>query len=149
MERSPGETRSNMPGGKPDMLGRLAFLFLLIPVLELYLLIQAGIWVGNGWIIVALVILTGVVGAAAARLQGLSVIHRMRQSLAAGEVPEEGVIDGIFIFLGGMLLIMPGFITDVAGIGLLLPIIRRWLKTWLRRKFTHWIERGTIHFYIR
>ena len=47
------------------------------------------------------------------------MIDRIRQSLAAGRVPEEGLLDGIFIFLGGMLLIMPGFVTDIAGIGLL------------------------------
>ena len=131
------------------MLGRLALFFLLIPVLELYLLIQAGIWLGNGWFVIALVFITGVGGAAAARAQGLGVIDRIRQSLAAGRVPEEGLLDGIFILLGGILLIVPGFVTDTAGILLLIPPIRRRPKAWLWRKFDQWIERGTIHLYFR
>lgn len=131
------------------MLGRLALLFIIVPMIELYLLIQAGIWLGNGWIIVALVLITGVGGAALAKAQGLGVLHRMRHSLAEGQVPAEGVIDGVFILVGGMLLVAPGFITDTIGILLLIPRIRRWLKLWLRRKFVHWIESGSIRLFIR
>lgn len=131
------------------MLVRWALFLLLVPVLELYVLIQAGIWLGNGWLVIALVFLTGILGAAAARAQGLGIVQRIRRSLAAGQVPEEGVVDGLFILLGGILLVVPGFLTDTVGALLLIPTIRRRLKIWLRRKFDHWIETGSIHLYIR
>lgn len=131
------------------MLGRLALLFILVPLLELYLLIRSGMWLGSGWAVIGLVLITGIGGAALAKAQGLGILQRMRQSLTDGRVPAEGVIDGVFVLVGGLLLLMPGFLTDITGIVLLIPISRRWLKEWLRRKLTHWIETGSVHFYIR
>ncbi|MDB4974669.1 MAG: FxsA protein [Myxococcaceae bacterium] len=98
--------------------------FTVLPFLELFLLIRIGRVVGTGSTI-AFVIAMGFVGAALARRQGRKVLLEWQEALAQGRVPEEGVLGGVLIFVGGLLLITPGVITDVAGLFCLLPPTRR------------------------
>ena len=104
------------------MLGFLILIFVAVPVLELVLLIRIGNWIGVLPTIL-LVIATGVVGASLARSQGLAALARMQQELAQGRPPVASMIDGFLIFAAGVLLLVPGIITDVFGVAFLLPQI--------------------------
>ncbi len=118
------------------MLLRLLVLFTLVPLVELALLVwlaeKAG-W-GLGWTL-CLVVLTGVVGAALARHEGLRCLRRVQEKLAAGELPGDPLLDGLMILLAGALLVTPGVLTDGLGFALLLPPFRRVVKRWLARRF--------------
>jgi len=65
---------------------------------------------------------------------------RVRESLNRGELPAEEMLDAVLIFVAGIVLITPGFITDLAGLGILVPNTRSWFKRWLRKKFDQWIS---------
>jgi UPF0716 protein FxsA len=100
--------------------GALLLLFLVVPLAEIYLLIQAGGAIG-ALNTVALVVLTAVAGAWLLRLQGLATLRRVQQSLEHGELPETALIEGALLLLAGALLLTPGFLTDAFGFLLLVP----------------------------
>ncbi|HSO24297.1 MAG TPA: FxsA family protein [Chondromyces sp.] len=102
------------------MFLRLLALFTLVPLVELYLLIEIGGAIGVAPTI-AIVIVTGVLGAALARWQGLGVLRRLQDDLAAGRPPTDALIDGLLIFVAGAVLLTPGLITDALGLLLLVP----------------------------
>lgn len=102
------------------MFLRLLLLFTLVPLVELYLLIEIGGAIGVAPTI-AIVIVTGVLGAALARWQGLGVLRRLQDDLAAGRPPTDALIDGLLIFVAGAVLLTPGLITDALGFLLLVP----------------------------
>lgn len=115
-------------------MARLFLLFTIVPVVELFLLIQIGRRIG-AVPTVALVLLTGLVGAALARREGLATLARWRSALSQGRIPEEGLVGGALVLVGGVLLVTPGVITDVVGLALLFgptrrriaPLVRRWV----------------------
>jgi UPF0716 protein FxsA len=121
------------------MLIKLFLAFTLIPFCEIYLLIKIGNYLG-AFNTILVVIITGFLGAYLARLQGTKTMMRVRESLNRGELPAEEMLDALLIFVAGIVLLTPGFITDVAGIGILIPNTRAWFKRWLRRKFDQWIS---------
>lgn len=110
----------------------LFFLFILLPLAELYVIIQVGQAIGLVPTVL-LLLLDGVLGAALARSQGRAAWLRFNQAMAAGRVPAREVIDGALIVFGGALLLSPGFITDILGIGLLLPPTRAIIRAMLKR----------------
>jgi UPF0716 protein FxsA len=65
---------------------------------------------------------------------------RVRESLDRGQLPAEEMLDALLIFIAGIILLTPGFITDIAGVVILVPNTRELFKRWLRRKFDHWIS---------
>ena len=101
----------------------LLFLFLALPIAEIYVIIQVGDAIGVAPTI-ALLILDGFLGAALARSQGRAAWERFNLALTEGRVPANETFDGAMIILGGALLLAPGFITDVIGFALLLPPTR-------------------------
>lgn len=117
--------------------------FTLIPLIELYLLITVGSYIGAGTTIL-IVIITGAAGAWLARRQGMSTMLSMRERLNSGQMPAEEMIDAFLILVAGVVLLTPGFLTDVCGITLLIPPARQAIKRWLRRKFDTWIRQGHI-----
>ena len=123
------------------MFVKLFLVFVLVPLFELYLLIKVGSHLGalNTLIVV---ILTGIVGASLARIQGMRTMIRVRNSLNRGELPTEELLDALLIFMAGLLLLTPGFITDFVGMALLVSSIRSWFKGWLRTRFRRWIEQN-------
>ncbi|WP_303722605.1 FxsA family protein [Malonomonas rubra] len=127
------------------MFIKLLFIFTLVPVIELYVLIEAGRQLGVGPTI-AMIFITGIAGAYLARSQGFSLIGRIQKDLNEGRVPASEMMDGAMILAGGLLLLTPGFCTDLIGFCLLTPatraIFKGWLQKWLERK----IARGEIHF---
>jgi UPF0716 protein FxsA len=126
------------------MLLKLFLAFTLIPVIELYLLIQLGAAVGP-FNTLLLVILTGAVGAYLAKLQGLEAMMRVKTRLQQGETPAEEMLDALIIFIAGIVLLTPGLLTDISGLLLLLPATRLRFKIWLRQKFNQWIQSSNVH----
>jgi len=116
------------------MFARLLALFICIPLIELALLIQIGEWVGLGPTIV-LVIVTGFIGASLAQQQGFKVWAKIQVELQSGRVPTTELVDGLLILIGGVVLITPGLMTDLVGFALMIPTVRRWVKTRLDRRF--------------
>jgi len=113
---------------------RLLFiLFLVIPLIEIYLLIEVGSVLG-ALPTVALVVLTAIIGAFLLRLQGFSTMQRVRSSMARGEVPAVEMIEGVVLLFCGALLLTPGFFTDTLGFLGLVPALRRGMILWLLGK---------------
>ncbi len=112
--------------GPTSMFPILALAFLIVPIVEIYLLIKVGQVIGAGWT-VALVVLTAVVGVWLLRLQGLSTLLRARQKLEHDELPAQELLEGVGLIIAGALLLTPGFFTDTLGFLLLLPPTRQWL----------------------
>ena len=113
----------------------LAFVF--VPIAEIALLLYSGSAIGI-FPTILLIIATGIAGAYLARRQGLKAWTELRTRMATMETPGNAIIDGVCIFFGGILLIMPGFITDIAGVLLLFKgprkVIRPLIVAWLYRK---------------
>ena len=99
-------------------------LFLLIPVVEIWLFVKVGALIG-AWQTAGLVVAMAIIGAALVRVQGFAVLERARATLAAGEFPTNELLDGLFVLIAGFLLITPGFFTDFLGILLFIPPLRR------------------------
>jgi len=132
------------------VIRRLFFLSILVPLLELYILIKIGGYLG-AFQTVALVVFTALLGIVIVRLQGLRTLQKIRQSLSQGIVPAEELVDGVLIFVGGILLIIPGVLTDLFALVLLIPYTRTIFKRWLRRRFDRMIATRNIrlHYYGR
>ena len=126
------------------MLGKLFLLFAVVPVAEIYVLVSVGGVIGV-LPTIALVLLTALAGAHLARMQGLAVMMRIRENLAQGFMPAEELLDGLLIFLAGMTLLTPGFLTDIMGLLILLPATRNIFKRWLRKKFDEWRQNPNVH----
>jgi UPF0716 protein FxsA len=115
------------------MLWKLFLAFTIIPVSEIYVLIAIGGQIG---ILpsIGLVILTGIVGASLARSQGLQTLGRIRDSFQQGVVPGEELLNALLIAIAGIVLLTPGFLTDAAGLFLLIPATRTLCREWLKRR---------------
>ena len=121
----------------------LLLLFVLVPLVELWLLLQVGAVVGAGPTL-GLVILTGVVGASLARREGLRTMQQMMDVTSRGEVPHAHLLHAMAIFLGGALLLTPGILTDVLGFSLLIPQTRALLEAYIMRWFQRKVASGAI-----
>jgi len=112
------------------VLSRLRTVFILLPVVDIALLI----WLGyhTSWLLVlALLFGSAVLGAHLARHQRWRTLARVEADLAAGTVPAHALLDGLIVYAAAVLLIVPGIITDVLALALLLPLTRRLFKSWL------------------
>lgn len=125
------------------MIFKLFLLFTLVPALELYLLINLGSVIG-GFNTFMLVIATGFFGAWLARMEGMSTMLKVRNSMQQGIMPGEELIDALIILVAGIVLITPGLLTDCAGLLLLWPASRNAFKGFLRKKFKEMTDDGTI-----
>lgn len=126
------------------MLLKLFLAFTIIPVLEIYLLIKLGTFLG-ALNTVIIVILTGIIGAYLAKLEGLHTMTKVRKALNRGEMPAEGMLDALLILVAGIVLLTPGFLTDIAGLLMLIPQTRFLFKRWLRKKFDEWTQSQKMH----
>ncbi|MGD2172967.1 MAG: FxsA family protein [Gammaproteobacteria bacterium] len=108
------------------MFPLVATIFLVVPIIEIYLLIQVGQVIGAGWTIF-LVVFTAVIGVGLLRIQGLSTLNRAQQKLQHNELPAREILEGMGLVIAGALLLTPGFFTDTIGFLLLFPPVRIWL----------------------
>jgi UPF0716 protein FxsA len=106
-------------------------IFIGVPLIELYLLIQVGSEIG-ALPTIGLSVLTAILGAYLVRLQGFSVLRRVYEMMDRDEVPALEVMDGALLLMAGLMLLLPGFLTDALGFLLLIPPLRRLL---IRRFF--------------
>jgi UPF0716 protein FxsA len=125
-------------------MGRLLILFIAVPAIELALLIEIGSRIGTGATL-GLILVTGALGAALARHQGLKVIRQVQSELATGALPASSLVDGLIIVIASALLVTPGVLTDVFGFLCLSPGFRGIIKAQLQRAFERGVERQQIH----
>jgi UPF0716 protein FxsA len=130
------------------VLGRLFLLFAIIPMIEIYLLIRIGSVLG-AFNTILLVLATAFAGAYLARQQGLYTLYRIRSQLEQGLTPAEEMLDAMIIFVAGLVLLTPGFVTDTIGLLLLFPPSRLRFKQYMRRKFDQMIQNGQVHIHRR
>lgn len=121
------------------MLARLFLLFLIVPVIEIYLLLKVGSLIG-AVPTVAILLAISFLGAWLVRHQGFLVLRRIQTELAQGHLPAAELLDGALILVGGVLLLTPGFFTDFLGIFFLFPptrvAIKRMMGIWLQRRLS-------------
>jgi UPF0716 protein FxsA len=111
---------------------RLFLLFTLLPIVELWLLLQIGSLLG-GWKAFALVIGTGFLGAFLAKREGFRVLQELTQEMQRGIPPADRLIEGALVVIGGLLLVTPGVITDLTGFILIFPPTRMLLAPAIKR----------------
>lgn len=105
-------------------MNRWLVIFIVTPMVEMYLLIKVGGYIGAAWTI-ALVMATAVIGVSLLRRQGLKTLTRGVDRMQRGEVPAQEMAEAILLAVAGALLLTPGFVTDAVGFSLLVPGIRR------------------------
>lgn len=102
----------------------LLLIFIIVPVVEMWFLIQVGKVIG-AWPTIGLVLLTAMIGLSLLRRQGFQTLMRVQERLNQGEIPATEVVEGVLLAVGGALLLTPGFFTDFLGFTCLLPFTRR------------------------
>jgi len=125
------------------MMRFLTIIFILIPILEISVLLISGKTIGVLPTLL-LLFLTGIIGAWLAKRQGLETMRKMQEQLRYGQIPGDAIVDSICIFFGGLLLLTPGYITDICGFLLLLPFTRNKLKPVLFSLMRRWIEKNNV-----
>ena len=105
------------------VFGVLVLMFVIVPIAELFVLIEIGQVIGT-WNTIALLLAVSIAGAWLVKREGLGVVRRFRRQLEAGAIPGRELADGVLIIVAGALLLTPGFLTDVAALLLLLPPVR-------------------------
>ena len=124
-------------------LGLLFLLFILVPIIEIYFLIQVGSAIG-AIPTIGLVIFTALLGAMLVRFQGMAALQRTRMTMAQGQVPALEMFEGVLLLFAGLLLMTPGFFTDAIGFALLVPPLRQALIRWFisRSEFQMQVQQG-------
>ena len=125
------------------MLGYLILLFTVVPVVELSILIKVGQCIGVVHTL-GIVIVTGITGAFLAKLQGIITLRKIQDDINHGIMPANKLFDGVLILCSGILLLTPGFITDIIGFMGLIPFTRKIFKQWLSRKAKDIISEGRV-----
>jgi len=126
------------------MFGKLLLLFTVVPTIELIILIGIGQLIGF-WPTVALIVITGALGAILAKIAGISIISQIIGDLRSGVLPGRRMVDGVLILIAGVMLITPGILTDITGLLLLFPATRMFFREkvikWLRKK----LQKGSFN----
>lgn len=120
-------------------------LFTGVPALELYLLFKVGAQFG-ALNTIFIIIATGILGAALAKSQGLHLINSVQKELNDGKIPANEIIQGFCVFGGGLLLLTPGFVTDILGFCMILPGPRNFMAFMLKKWFERAVKNGNVHF---
>jgi UPF0716 protein FxsA len=116
------------------MVPLLVVLFIAVPILELFVILQIGGLIGPWWTI-ALLIADSILGSMLMRSQGRAAWRRFNEAVQRGRPPAREVLDGVLIIFGGALLLTPGFVTDAVGLLFLLPPTRAVFRGLLVRRF--------------
>lgn len=128
------------------MFGLFFLLFTLVPALELYLLFAIGGQIG-GLNTILIIIMTGIAGAALAKSQGLQILYDIQTKANRGELPGDQIIHGLMVFAGGLLLLTPGFMTDIIGFSLVIPGSRHLLMAIVKKMLHNSIQNGNFNVY--
>ncbi|GAG64205.1 unnamed protein product, partial [marine sediment metagenome] len=124
---------------------KLLILFVIVPVTELYILIEVGKKIGS-LTTIGIIILTGIIGAYLVKGQGFMILKKIQDDLNEGIMPGDSLIQGAIILVGGIFLLTPGFVTDVIGFIFLIPVsrgvVKKYLLKWLKGK----IKEGNFYY---
>ena len=107
-------------------------LFIIVPIIEITVLMQVGELIG-AWPTVAIVIISAWLGAKYVRQQGLATLQSVQTKMAQGEMPSGEIVTGLMLLVAGVLLVTPGFVTDVFGLLLLIPTVRQALASTVQK----------------
>ncbi len=125
---------------------KLLLIFIFVPLLELVIIIEMASRVGLGWTVLSLLAVSAA-GAALARSQGRGAFSRIRRDVREGVMPADPLIDGALVLAGALLLLTPGYLTDAAGLLILLPPVRRPLRSLVRRNIRTTVEKRVAGIY--
>jgi UPF0716 protein FxsA len=114
----------------------LLAVIIVVPFIELWGIFQVGSWIG-GWNTFFILILMALAGAYLAKAEGRKVWGEAQRQMQAGQIPGQSLLDGLCVLAGGLLLLIPGFLSDIVGITLLIPVTR----SYYRQIMLHWIEK--------
>lgn len=124
---------------------KILILFIVVPVTELYILIEVGKKIGS-LTTIGIIILTGIIGAYLVKSQGFMILRKIQNDLNEGIIPGDSLVQGAIILAGGILLLTPGFVTDIVGFAFLIPvsrnIVKKYLLKWLKGK----IKEGNFYY---
>ena len=124
---------------------KILILFVIVPVTELYILIEVGKKIGS-LTTIGIIILTGIIGACLVKSQGFMILRKIQNDLNEGIMPGDSLIQGTIILAGGILLLTPGFVTDIVGFIFLIPISRNIVKKYLLKWLKGKIKEGNFYF---
>ena len=122
---------------------KFLLLFLTLPVVETLLIVVVKHFIGF-WSTLALIVVTAVVGWYFARAQGVQTLNRIRGDISDGTLPAESLLDGGLIVIAGILLMVPGLLTDVVGFSLLIPFTRTMLRKRIAQRFLNSFQFSSI-----
>lgn len=125
--RAPPDERGRRGPSLRAVAAALLLLLLAVPVVELWVFVAVSNWIGFGWALLALVAASAL-GVVLIRREGLAAWRRVESEVAAGRAPTRSVADGALVLAGGVLLVLPGFVTGVVGLLLLLPPVRSLIR---------------------
>jgi UPF0716 protein FxsA len=132
------------------LLAKLTLLFTVITVVETYLLFLIAQYT-SFWVSVAMIILPGMLGAYLARREGRQAFARLKGALRLEQEPTEAVLDGAILLVAAAFLITPGTLTDIAGLLLMVPAVRRPIRGYIKKRVQQMIEKqigaGTAKFF--
>ena len=124
---------------------KLLILFVIVPVTELYILIEVGKKIGS-LTTIGIIILTGIIGAYLVKGQGFMILKKIQNDLNEGVIPGDSLIQGAIILTGGIFLLTPGFVTDIIGFIFLIPVSRRVVKKYLLKWLKGKIKEGNFYY---
>jgi len=124
---------------------KLLILFVIVPVTELYILIEVGKKIGS-LTTIGIIILTGIIGAYLVKSQGFMILRKIQNDVNEGIMPGDSLIQGAIILAGGILLLTPGFVTDILGFIFLTPVSRSILKKYLLKWLKGKIKEGNFYY---
>jgi UPF0716 protein FxsA len=139
---------SHILKGRGKIMRKLIPLLIIMPILDLYILIRASQTMGFG-ITILLIILTGIAGYYLAKSEGKLVIRNINKEMSQGNVPGNELLSGFCILVGGFFLLMPGIITDIIGITMVIPGTRNYYKRYIERWLKRLINRGYTNILIK
>lgn len=130
------------------MFYKIVALFIIIPLIEIYLFIVVGKYIG---VLPTILIVIGaaIIGVSMLKREGFKAIKNFKIALNEGRVPGDEILNGILVLIGGVFLITPGFITDAMGFLLLIPSTRLVAKKWVKKYIYNLIRGGGIRFFFR
>ena len=121
---------------------------IVTPIIDLYILIKASQNMGF-WTTIFLIIATGIAGYYLAKSEGKVVISNINRQLSQGNLPSDDLLTGLSIIIGGVFLIIPGIITDIIGITMILPGTREFYKRYIKNVLQNKIRRGNARLFLR
>lgn len=125
----------------------LFLLFIIVPIIEIFVLMNVGAVLG-GFPTIMIVIVTAWLGAKNVRQQGIATMSSVQTKLAQGQMPSDEIVAGMMLLVAGVLLVTPGFVTDIFGLSLLVPQVRASLvKAIQSQLIVSQQKKGNVHFY--